>query len=206
MAAIDLRLARRLQASSPPAMSRLMTAASWPGFPPQGRLIPTVIVGLLWLRGRRTDATFQAAAWGSSSVASLIKAVVQRPRPGPADVRIAPAPLDRHSFPSGHVLGFVGFYGFLAYLAARRLRQSPGGLGRIGSAAVLGTAGGLVALVGPSRVERGHHWPTDVAAAYVIGGVYLAGLIRLHQTVTRRSLGGSVGAGCGGDERIRTAE
>ena len=206
IAAADLHLARGLQASTSPAISRLMAAASWPGFPPQSRIIPSIVVGGLWIHGRRTDAAFQAAAWASSAVASLIKAVVRRPRPGPGDVRIAPAPLDRHSFPSGHVLGYVGSYGFLAYLAAIELRRPSRRIVKVGSAAVLGTAVGLVALVGPSRVERGHHWPTDVAASYVIGAVYLAGLIRLHQTMTRRSLGGPVRSGVGGDERIRTAE
>ena len=43
----------------------------------------------------------------------------------------------------------------------------------------------LVGLVGPSRIQQGHHWPTDVAASYLLGSAYVTGIVALH----RRLLG-----------------
>ncbi len=74
------------------------------------------------------------------------------------------APLGGSSFPSGHVLTYVGTYGFLAY--PRLHDRAPAG----GSLAVVRWGClGWSPLVGPSRIYQGHHWPTDVAASYLIG-------------------------------------
>jgi membrane-associated phospholipid phosphatase len=40
---------------------------------------------------------------------------------------------------------------------------------------------GLVALVGPSRVQQGHHWFTDVTASYLLGVAYLIGVTSLYR-------------------------
>jgi membrane-associated phospholipid phosphatase len=102
---------------------------------------------------------------------------VHRPRPLPEQVRVVLAPLGGSSFPSGHVLTYVGTYGFLAYLVYTLVRPPevrwPLSLGLLG----------LVAVVGPSRIYQGHHWPTDVAASYLIGIAYLIGLMALHRRV-----------------------
>jgi membrane-associated phospholipid phosphatase len=84
------------------------------------------------------------------------------------------APLGGTSFPSGHVLTYVGFYGFLGYLLALRLEQPV--VRDLGA----GAAVALIALIGPSRIQQGHHWPTDVAASYLLGAAYLLILIELH--------------------------
>ncbi len=164
---------------------RLMHIVSWPGFPPQSRILPPGIAAALWLRGYRLEAVFQLGAWGTGGVSSVFKRIVKRERPGPKfpHLRVVPANIGGTSFPSGHVIIYTGVYGFLAYLATlwietRSVRRvAAGGL----------TA--LVALVGTSRVYLGHHWFTDTMASYLLGTTYLIGLTTLYRKVKYLSLG-----------------
>jgi membrane-associated phospholipid phosphatase len=181
-AAFDLAMTLRLQRWEHPLISRLLGSVSWPGFPPQSRLIPpTIIAAWLAAKGRRA-AAFQLAAWGGAAISTAIKAFVRRPRPLPPAVRVVVAPLGGTSFPSGHVLTYVGFYGFLAFLLAEHLRDGPL---RNASVTALTT---LLALVGPSRIQQGHHWTTDVGASYLLGLAYLLALIQLYRATEPRSL------------------
>jgi undecaprenyl-diphosphatase len=166
--AIDLALTLRLQRRRRPWLDALMTAVSWPGFPPQSRLIPPAAIASLALLRFRTEAAFEAAAWGSAVVSTGLKALMDRPRPvAGTDLRVVVAPLGGSSFPSGHVITFVGVYGFLGWLGWTLVRDP--------ALRVVATAVpvALVALVGPSRVYQGHHWPTDVTASYLLGTTYL---------------------------------
>jgi membrane-associated phospholipid phosphatase len=174
LAGIDAAITLRVQASRSPALERLMHAVSWPGFPPQSRIIPPALIAASLARGRRLDAGFQLASWGTAFLSTIVKAFVRRPRPLPRQVRVVVAPLGGTSFPSGHVLTYVGFYGFLGYLLALRLEQPV--VRDLGA----GAAVALIALIGPSRIQQGHHWPTDVAASYLLGAAYLLILVELH--------------------------
>ena len=180
--AIDLAVTTKLQRFSHPWFGRLMAAVSWPGFPPQSRIIPAVIVATLLAVRLRLEAIAMLGAWGTALLASLVKALMKRPRPvAGVDVRVIAAPLGGSSFPSGHTITFVGVYGFLAYLAYTLLR--PAWFRRL----VVGALLSLVALVGPSRVHQGHHWLTDVSASYLLGISYLLGLSRLYRGFKARS-------------------
>jgi undecaprenyl-diphosphatase len=176
--AIDLALMLRLQRRRRPWLDRLMAAVSWPGFPPQSRIIPAAAIGGLWLVRFRTEAAFEAAAWGTAALSTVLKSMMNRPRPvAGTDLRVVVAPLGGSSFPSGHVITFVGTYGFLAYLAHTLIRDpalrwtATGGLV------------GLVVLVGPSRIYQGHHWPTDVTASYLLGTTYLIVVVTAYRRV-----------------------
>lgn len=177
--AFDLAMTLRLQAWQYPALAELMRLASWPGFPPQSRLIPPAIIAAWWISGRRRAAAFQLASWGGAALSTGIKAFIRRPRPLPPEVQVIVAPLGGTSFPSGHVLTYVGFYGFLGFLLAEHLRDGPL---RNASVAALTS---VLALVGPSRIQQGHHWTTDVAASYLLGLAFLLALIQLHRATDR---------------------
>ena len=179
--AIDLAITVKLQRGSNPALARVMEAVSWPGFPPQSRVIaPLLVVGLALLR-LPLEAAAMIGAWGTALVATVVKAAMHRPRPvAGVDVRVIAAPLGGSSFPSGHTITYVGIYGFLAYLIHTLLR--PVALRR----SVVAGLVGLVALVGPSRVYQGHHWFTDVTASYLLGIGYLLALTRLYREVKAR--------------------
>lgn len=172
-AAFDLAITLKMQQDRSSVVASVMRAASWPGFPPQSRIIPPIVIASWLVRGRRRQAAFQLAAWGGALISTAVKWVVGRPRPLPPQVQVVVAPLGGSSFPSGHVLTYVGFYGFLAYLISVEFR-SP--LVRDAGVASLVA---LLALVGPSRIQQGHHWATDVAASYLLGLAYLLGLVEL---------------------------
>jgi undecaprenyl-diphosphatase len=180
-AAFDAALTIRIQASRNPGLNALMRAASWPGFPPQSRIIEPTIIGLLVAARLRVEAVGQTLAWGTALLSTIVKAFMGRPRPvAGKDLRVVAAPLGGSSFPSGHVLTFVGFYGFLAFLAATLVR--PVALRRL----LVGFFVGLIALVGPSRIQQGHHWPTDVTASYLLGTSYLLGVVAIYRRLKAR--------------------
>jgi len=178
---VDLAITLRIQARRHQNLAALMEAASWPGFPPQSRVIPPAIIVVLWALRLRREAACQGLAWGTALLSELIKGLVRRPRPLPEQVRVVIAPLGGSSFPSGHVLTYVGNYGFLAYLA-NTLLEPPS----VRRTIVFGLLG-LVAAVGPSRIYQGHHWPTDVAASYMLGLSYLIALTAVYRRLHPRA-------------------
>jgi len=175
--ALDLAVTMKIQRWAHPWLARVMAAVSWPGFPPQSRLIPPVAVAALLLARLPLEALGMVGAWGTALVASVVKALMRRPRPvAGVDIRVIAAPLGGSSFPSGHTITYVGVYGFLAYLAHTLLR--PAWFRRL----VVAPLVALVAFVGPSRVYQGHHWFTDITASYLLGISYLLGVTRLYRT------------------------
>lgn len=188
--AIDLALTLRLQRRRHAWLDRLMAVASWPGFPPQSRIIPPLAITSLALLRFRAEAAFLACAWGTGALSTALKALMDRPRPlAGTDLRVVAAPLGGSSFPSGHVITYMGTYGFLAYLA-HTIPRDP-----LVRRATTGGLLGLILLVGPSRIYQGHHWPTDVTASYLLGTTYLVGVIAAYRAVkdhaTAQPLGGS---------------
>jgi membrane-associated phospholipid phosphatase len=180
--AFDVKVTRSLQRINAPWFDRLMHVVSWPGFPPQSRVIPPLL-SLFWLSlGFPIEAAFQLLAWGTGAISATIKRTMQRPRPTPELVRVIAAPLGGTSFPSGHVLIYAGVYGFLAFLLETLVR--PAHLRRIATSFLVG----MVAMVGPSRIYLGHHWFTDVVASYLVGTSYLLGLAAVYRRVKTRWL------------------
>ena len=77
------------------------------------------------------------------------------------------------SFPSGHVFGSSVFFGFSILMAVHyRLR------GRI-RVPLIGLLAGLMVAVGPARIYEQAHWPSDVAAGYILGALWLLVLVSL---------------------------
>jgi undecaprenyl-diphosphatase len=175
--AVDIAITLQVQANRRPGFARAMNIVSWPGFPPESRVIPPLAISTMWVSELRTEALFQLLAWGTGGISTVVKGFVRRPRPLPEQVRVVLAPLGGSSFPSGHVLTYVGTYGFMAYVAFTTIRPP---LVRWPLTAGLMT---LVVLVGPSRIYEGHHWPTDVAASYLLGTAYLVALISIYRRV-----------------------
>lgn len=185
-AEIDANITHKVQieGAKHPWFDRLMHIVSWPGFPPQSRILPPGLAAALWLKGYRLEAVFQLAAWGTGGVSSVFKRIVKRERPGPKfpHLRVVKANIGGTSFPSGHVIIYTGVYGFLAYLATLWIET------RSIRYVVSGGLTALVSLVGISRVYLGHHWFTDTMASYLLGTTYLVGLTTLYRKVKSMSL------------------
>jgi membrane-associated phospholipid phosphatase len=164
---IDLAITRALQSITNPIFAWLMDAISWPGFSPQSLIIPLVIVTVLYAFGFHWEAVAAIfAAFFPALINVIVKDYIRRPRPGIDLVHVFKV-LNSYSFPSGHVMFYVGFYGFLWFLAYTLLKRS------WMRTSILIFLGLLIALVGPSRVYLGQHWPSDVLGAYLLGALCL---------------------------------
>lgn len=178
----DLHATRTLQRIDARWFDRVMHLVSWPGFPPQSRIIPPVLSMFWLLLGFPIEALFQLLGWCTGAISAAVKFAMGRPRPAVDEVRVVPGRIGGTSFPSGHVLIYSGVYGFLAFLIETLVR--PDRMRRIAVSFLVG----LVALVGPSRMYLGHHWFTDVVASYLLGISYLLGLTALYRRMKTRWL------------------
>src|SRR5262245_565562 len=130
-------------------------------------LMVLVIVGFLAMTRRAYAAlTVLISVIGGVLVSQGLKLAFARPRPDlvPHGTEVYTA-----SFPSGHAMMAAVVYLTLGALPART-QPSRSVKGYILTVAVV-----LAVLVGVSRVYLGVHWPTDVLAGWVLGGVWAFG-------------------------------
>jgi undecaprenyl-diphosphatase len=138
---------------------------------------------LLALRHWRGAAALALAVVATQAVVTIAKAVMTRPRP--AD-EIAVSDPSGWSFPSAHSASAVALYVMLALIATtlwRRQQLRPG--------VAFAIAGGVVALVGLSRVYLGAHYPTDVLAGWLTGGILVVASWAACSWLPSRRLGAS---------------
>lgn len=195
-ASADLALGRAIQAVDAPWFAGLMLGFSELGFPPLSLALVLLPALVLWALRRPLEARLLILAGGAGLLALPVKLVFARARPSPEALNVTRQLMDT-SFPSGHTLLFVAFFGSLFYLAYTRLRR---GWAR---SLVLWLLGALIVLVGPSRVYLGHHWPSDVLAAYALGLVYLVLLVVWYARHALPRVDGprAVALGAGNEER-----
>lgn len=172
--AFDVTITREVQEFRADWFDVLMRALSWIGFAPQVNVISAAIFLFLYARGLKWETVVSfASVVGVSVVGFGIKLLVDRPRPS-ADLVNVISQLSDFSFPSGHVLYFTAFFGFLLFLAYTLLKHS------WRRTLLLIVLGGMVALIGLSRIYLGQHWASDVLAAYLLGSIWLTLSIRFY--------------------------
>ncbi|MDP9989201.1 phosphatase PAP2 family protein [Arthrobacter sp. KFRI-F3372] len=113
------------------------------------------------------------AAAGSLLMTIAGKQLIGRTRPALSDA--VPPYEHSASFPSGHSLNAIVIAGIITYLVILRLKTSRSRVTAILLAAV------FAATMGLSRVYLGHHWLTDVIAAWALGAAWLALVITAHR-------------------------
>jgi undecaprenyl-diphosphatase len=170
----DVAISHVVQSSNSDWLDTALTAISWLGFPPQSDVLFGVIVVVLFVCGARWAAVTEAlAAIGSGGLYLLLEHFVGQPRPTGDLVRVT-GPIQMTGFPSGHLATFTAVFGFLAYLGYRRLQGT-----RVRWVPVV-VAVVLVGIMGFARIYSGHHWASDVLAGCLLGGLWLAVVIRLY--------------------------
>jgi len=162
----ELELARLVQRVTWKPFAALMWAVSALGFPPALPAIPVLASLWLWRRGYSLEAVGAIISASAGVIATILKLVAGRPRPPSTLIRVS-SPMADYGFPSGHTATYTGFCGFLTYLGLAHGRNWV--QRRLFPLVCLGVVG----LMGPSRVYRGHHWVSDVVAGYVLGGGHL---------------------------------
>jgi len=158
-----------------PALDSLVTAYTNVAGPIGMPILAVAAILILSLRRRSWTPAILIAAAGIGSLAMTItgKDIIGRHRPPLMDA--VPPYEYSPSFPSGHTLNAVVIAGVVAYLLLLRRSSTHGRVLTI-------TVAALFALtIGLSRVFLGHHWFTDVLAAWVLGAAWLALIITAHR-------------------------
>lgn len=172
---IDLKITLGLQSIKIPLFGELMTVVSWAGFQPQSSIITVLLVLAIYGFGLHWEALIALmAAISSSAINVLVKDLIRRPRPADPLVQVLDK-LNSYSFPSGHVMFYTCFFGFIWFLAFSLLKPS------LKRSLLLAFFGGLVMLVGISRIYLGEHWASDVLGAYLLGSLTLVIIIQVYR-------------------------
>lgn len=124
-------------------------------------LLTFVLFGVL--KDKKTKYSIFINLAVAASLNSIIKHVIQRPRP--VGYRL----IDEkgYSFPSGHSMVSMAFYGYLIYIINTNVKSK---WIRIVSTILLST---LIVLIGTSRIYLGVHYTSDVCGGFCVAIAYL---------------------------------
>ena len=149
-----------------PWLTTVMNVVSLVGTTAVLAVLALLVTGWLAVRRRWPDAVLVAVTTaGAGVLVPLVKNLVARPRPPVADRLVVET---NWSYPSGHSLGATAVVGVLTVVLVARLDKRTARVLAMAAAVV------LVAAIGVGRVYLGVHWPSDVLAGWLVGGLWLA--------------------------------
>ncbi len=169
----DRTITHKLQKQRNPLIRRIMQAISEIGFPKLGIPLTISIAGIFWALRFRLEAIFILLTSSSNILNWTVKRLIKRPRPTGELVTVARV-INEPSFPSGHVMHYINWFGLLTYLLVTNWRS-----GKLRNT-LIAFCTSLIVLIGPSRVYLGAHWPSDVMAGYIYGGLWFGGLMAIY--------------------------
>jgi membrane-associated phospholipid phosphatase len=175
---IDHQFSTRVQAWRNPLLDAVMKAVSWFGYMPNTPVMITVTAIIFTLFQYKKEAIFILLTSLSGAVSTIIKLLIDRPRPSEPLVTVM-LKTQQQSFPSGHVLFYVVFFGFLTLLMFE-IRSIPNYV----KIPVIAICALLIFTVPYSRVYLGAHWFTDVIAGFMLGLIclYILGSIYIKHS------------------------
>jgi membrane-associated phospholipid phosphatase len=169
----DMAITAALQKQRNPWVRRFMIAISEIGFPKLSVPLTIGVAGIFLALRFRLEAIFILLTASSNLLNELVKRLIKRPRPTKELVTVVRV-INEPSFPSGHVMHYTNFFGLLIYLLLTNWRS--GKLRNI----LIAICTVLIVFIGPSRVYLGAHWPSDVMAGYIYGGLWFGGIMALY--------------------------
>lgn len=180
--AFDGRVREAVHAVASPGLTHTLILVSTVGGPAVLAPLGAALVALFaWRRWWRGAALLTVSMLGAGVLDTALKHAFHRLRPAPYFGYPAPA---SYSFPSGHALFSFCFFAAGAALLAPRLRSPP--LRRL----VWAAAVAVILAIGFSRIYLGVHYPSDVAAGYAAGllwvSVIMVGDREAHAWARRR--------------------
>jgi len=171
---LDLLISQKVQTINSTVFNSVMWFVSTLGNEPYMILIVAIISLLLLMFKLKKEAIISSlVAAGSALSGSLIKALIDHPRPTASQVKVSVWLSDK-SFPSNHVLVFTVFFGFLLYLLLSKPQHKVKGV----FLSIIFFL--LIATIGISRIYLGAHWASDVLGGYLLGIIWLFFTIRLY--------------------------
>jgi len=164
---IDRGFSEEVQKHTSPVLDTAMKAISWLGYMPNSLIVVMITALMFFLFKYKKEALYLTVTLGSNLVCSVIKIIVNRPRPSPSLVRIVEA-TRQQSYPSGHMMFYIVFLGFLVLLMCRLLTIPKFIRIGVSSIAIL-----LILAIPYSRIYLGDHWFTDVLGGFFLGSLCL---------------------------------
>jgi membrane-associated phospholipid phosphatase len=173
----DTDLARRLVAERDNGVPESLLITMVSATPTIIILSLAAVLAFRWMFGRWRESLLVAyAVLGEVLIFVTTTLFVDRPRPPVRHLDAAPP---TSSFPSGHVAAAVCFYGAVAVVAVWHSHRR---WVRVGAVLV---AAAVPLMVAGSRLYRGMHYPTDVAAGLLLGTIWLIVVVTYFQTAQR---------------------
>jgi len=160
---IDLEFSQEIQEHKNPLLDSSMKLVSWFGYFPGSAIAVISATLVFFIFKYRREALFVFFTSVSGLISSLVKILVNRPRPAAPLVRVVQK-VNEQSFPSGHVLFYIVFFGFLTVLMYR-LKSIP----KIARVCVAAVSLALIFTVPFSRIYLGAHWFSDVLGGFLLG-------------------------------------
>ena len=172
----DMVITKILQKRKNPLVRKFMLGISEIGFPKLSIPLSISFAAIFWALRFRLEAFFILLTSSSHLLNALVKRLIKRPRPTNELVTVARV-INEPSFPSGHVMHYINFFGLLSYLLATNWHS-----GRLRNI-LIAICIALIVFIGPSRVYLGAHWPSDVMAGYLYGGLWFGGIMAFYLRV-----------------------
>jgi membrane-associated phospholipid phosphatase len=163
ISAIDLKFSEEIQEHQNPFIDKMMYLISCPGFMPESVIMVGATSLMFFLFKYKKAALFVLLTSVAGLISTIVKMLVNRPRPSKDLVRIL-HDTAQQSFPSGHMLFYVVFFGFLILLMYQ-LENVP---------KIVRYVVGLISVffiftIPFSRIYLGAHWFTDVLGGFLLG-------------------------------------
>lgn len=164
---LDENFSHKIQSYQSPSLDIVMKLISWFGYFP-GSIIMVALAAIVFLIFKyKREALFMLFTAVSGLVSTILKIIVNRPRPTEKVVHIFRKATEQ-SFPSGHTLFYVVYFGFLSLLMMQ-LKSIP----MLIRVVVFCCSVFLIFTIPFSRIYLGAHWFTDVVGGALVGIILL---------------------------------